>query len=122
MIFQTQNQLNTFLIILFFGLICCLFFNFIKTIFLISFTKKFKKILFCCIFYSIFACFFIFLLIFFNFGIFNISLLLAFILGFIWCNFLFKNLVVFLENKWYTTYNKIKISFKDTNASKSKKS
>ena len=76
MIFQTENQINVFLIFLFFGLICCLLFNLLKTLFLINFFKNFIKILFYCVFYCVFSCFFVILLIFYNYGKFSFSILL----------------------------------------------
>ena len=120
MIFQTENQINIFLIFLFLGIILEIFFSIIKIVFLIKFKKNFKKNILNCLFFSIFSLIFVVFLIFFNFGIFKISILIAYILGFCWSNFVCKNLVVFFENKWYNTIIKIKQTKKEEYANKSK--
>ena len=108
MIFSTFNQLNCFLLFLYFGIILGL----ISKIFFILFLNKFQKIIIkniiFAIFYTFFSIFFVFLINFYNLGQFSYALILAYILGFLWFNFLSKNLVVFLENKWYTIIRKLK--------------
>ena len=122
MIFSTINQANCFLCFIFFGIICAL----ISKIFFVLFLKNFKKLpiklLFECIFYTISALFFDFLLVYLNFGRFSISLLLAFVGGCLWFNLISKNLVVFFETKWYTLVNKMIQQRKMKHANKSKKS
>lgn len=109
MIFQTQNQVNIILIFIFFGILL----GFISIVFFTLFLKNFQKILIKsiinCVFYVFFSVFFIFLLNFFNFGKFNLTLTLCYIFGFAWFVFLCRNLVVILEKKWY---NIIKSKFK----------
>lgn len=122
MIFNTLNQFNCFLIFLFFGIISNLIYSLFSILFLKNYQKKIKIIIFDTIFYSFLMIFLIFLINFLNFGKLSFSILLAFICGFLSLKILTKNLVVFLENKWYTTYNKIFPKGAKQNASKSKKS
>lgn len=118
MIFYSFNQLNNFLIFIFSGFFVAIFNSVLEIIFLINSKKNLKNIVFRCIFYIFFAILFVFLLNLFNFGILNLSLLLAMIIGFIWQKKLDKNLVVFFKNKWY---NVLTLKRKK-HASKSKKS
>lgn len=109
MIFLTLNQFNNFLIFIFFGLIFGLIYNIFKIIFVIKKIDKIKKnifnflknTIFFTIFYSIFTIIFVFLLNFYNYGNFSLALLFALFLGKIWFDSISKNLVVFLQNKWY---------------------
>lgn len=119
MIFYSFNQLNCFLIFIFYGIICCLIYNVFNLIFLIKFQKKFKKIIFDSIFYSFFNIFLIFLINFLNFGKINFSILLGYILGFYLTKKSTKNLLVFLENKWYNIFTK-NFSKENKNESKQK--
>lgn len=121
MIFSTFNQFNIFLIFIFFGFIFGFIYNLINIIFLLKFAKNLKKIIIFCCFYTVFCCFFVILLNLFNFGIVSPILIFAFVFGFFWCNKAIRNLVVFYENKWYNTINKIKILRRKKHASKSKK-
>ena len=68
-------------------------------------TKKLKNIIIDTVFYGFYALFFIFLIIFFNFGLFNVSLLLFYILGSIWCRKSHGKIFVFCESVWYNTIN-----------------
>jgi len=122
MIFNTINQFNCFLIFLFFGIIFNLIYNLFSILILKKYQKKLKIIIFDSVFYSFLSIFLIFLINFLNFGKLSFSILLAFILGFISSNMLTKKSVVFFENKWYTTFNKIFPKGEKHNASKSKKS
>ncbi len=118
MIFSTQNQLNSFLIFILFGLIFGFILQILNIIFLKKYQKNFLKIIFDTIFYGFFSIFFVFLLNFFNFGKFSMTLCLASIIGFLWMKKLTKNLVAFFETKWY---NFIKLKFKGRrNGKKSK--
>jgi len=122
MIFNTINQFNCFLIFLFFGIIFNLIYNLFSILILKKYQKKLKIIIFDTIFYSFFSIFLIFLINFLNYGKFSFSILAATIIGFLLNNMLTKNLVVFLENKWYTLYNKLFPKGANHNATKSKKS
>ena len=112
MIFSTLNQFNNFLIFIIFGLIRNIFY----TIFLIEKNieikqnkLKFLKIcIFDTIFYGFFSVFFIFLLNFYNFGMFSFALLLAILIGYFWQNFLTKKLFAKLFKMWYNIVNKFK--------------
>ena len=101
MIFSTLNQFNNFLIFIIFGLIFGLIRNIFYTIFL-------KICIFDTIFYGFFSVFFIFLLNFYNFGMFSFALLLAILIGYFWQNFLTKKLFAKLFKMWYNIVNKFK--------------
>ena len=122
MIFSTLNQLNCVFVFLFFGLICGIFFIFFSIVFLLKYQKKYQKNIFFCIFSAIFIIFFAILQNIFNLGKFSLTLFCAYLIAFIWTNKLFKNLVVFLQNKWYTTVNKIFKLKRKTNESKHRQS
>lgn len=119
MIFSSVNQLNCFLIFLFFGFVFALFFNLFFIVFCLNFSKNYKKIIFKSVFYSIFSIIFIFFINFFNFGKISLSLIFASIFGFWWMNKLLNNLVVFLSFKWYNVV-KLKKENKQQNESKLK--
>lgn len=130
MIFSTFNQINTFLVFLFLGVVFGFVFHFVKLLYRekaeINFknksTKKFKiklkillkklilfkKIIINSLFYLIFGVIFAILINFYNFGIFSIVLLSSSISGFIWSYKSTKNLVVFLQKFWYTKVNERK--------------
>ena len=118
MIFATQNQFNSFLIFVFAGIILGLISQLFFIIFLKKHQKIFLKIIFDTIFYTFFSIFWIFLLNFFNFGKFSITLCSASIVGFVWIKKLTNKTVAFFEDKWYTT---LKSKFKGKrNGKKSK--
>lgn len=102
MIFQTQNQVNNFLIFVFFGLIIGL----ISSIYFLIFFKNFQKIIvknvLNLIFYTFFCIFYIFLTNIFNFGNFSLVLLFAYYLPYIFIKHITRKLVGVLEKKWYT--------------------
>lgn len=106
MIFSTFNQLNCFLIFIFLGIICAVVFDLFSIIFLKKYQKNFLKLLFDTIIYGFFSVIFIIFENIFNFGIFSLSLVLAFLIGFIFTCHLNIKLVVFLEDKWYNVINK----------------
>lgn len=101
MIFSTLNQLNCFLIFLFYGITSGIFISIFFVIFLIKQGKILKKIIFEAIFYSFHAIHFNFLINLYNLGKFSLVLLLGFILGLLWAESTCKKLVVFLSEKWY---------------------
>ena len=105
MIFFTQHQLNTLLIFSFWGFIVGFFISLSTLIFLLNFQKKYIKLMFFCVFYSFFSIFFVFLINFYNLGMFSFSLLLSFILCAIWVKTLLNKTLVILEKKWYTKVN-----------------
>ncbi len=117
MIFITNNQLNCFLVFLFFGLICGIAYQFFCVLFLKKYQKNIIKTIFDGIFCAFFCIFYIFLINIFNFGKFPLALALAFLLGFLWIKKLLCNLVVFLQNKWYNCIKRIKNHEKSINKS-----
>ena len=121
MIFSTFNQFNCFIIFLFLGLICRLIYNLFSIIFLKNYKKIKIKIIFDLFFYIFFNFLLIFLIFYLNFGKIDFAIILAFLIGNLWVKKLTKNLVVFLEKKWYTFINKNFIR-NNKNAAKSKKS
>lgn len=122
MIFITFNQVNNIFIFIFLGIIFGIIKNILRIIFLLKFYKKIKNTVINTIFYSFFACFFVFFINIFNFGSFSITLILAYILGLCWCEFVCKKIVVFCENKWYNVLTSLQKHKRKNNASKSKKS
>ncbi len=109
MIFSTQNQLTSIIIFIFFGIVVGIISILYFIFFVNNFQKKLIKLINLTIFYAFFNIFFIILLNFFNFGIFSITLLLSYILGFCWIKKLLHKSVVILEKKWYTKINNIKL-------------
>lgn len=105
MIFSTTNQLNCFLLFIFFGFIFGIFFQLFSILFLKKYQKIFQKIIFEGIFYTFFSIFYVFLINFFNFGKISYVLILGYLIGFLWCKKVSNNLVVFLQNKWYNVLN-----------------
>jgi len=121
MIFLSVNQLNCFLIFLFFGIISCVIYKFFCILFLKNYQKIFKIIIFDTIFYTFLMIFYIFLINFLNFGKLSLVLIFAFTIGFYFFKILTKNLVVFLQNKWYNIFIKYFSKGKNKNANESKK-
>lgn len=113
MIFSSFNQVNCFLVFLFFGIILGLIDCIISVIFLKKYQKKFIIPIFDAVFYTFFSILFVFLLNIYNFGEFSIVLVLAYILGFYWIKKQLKNLVAFLSLKWYNVVNKIRVKRKN---------
>ena len=111
MIFNTLSQLNLLIIFLFFGLIC----GFISIIYFAITLKNHNKnlinIILNCIFYAFLSVFYAFLINFFNFGIFSLTLVLTFSIGFVWSKKLLNKLLVILEKKCYTLYKKLTKNF-----------
>jgi len=101
MIFSTTHQFNCLFVFLFFGIILGIISIIFFGLFLKKFQKKFIIYTLDGVFYTFFSIFFVILLNIFNFGKFSISLILVYLIGYIWINKACKNLVVFLENKWY---------------------
>ncbi len=101
MIFSTQNQLNCLLIFVLGGIILGFISNVFSVLFAINFQKKYIKSLFLSIFYAFLSIFFVFLINFFNFGKFSLTLLIFFLLAYLWAKTLFKKTLVILERKWY---------------------
>ena len=122
MIFSTLNQFNCFLIFLFFGICSSLIYKFFSIIFLKKYQKKLKIIIFDCIFSIFLIIFLTFLINYLNFGKLSLGIIVAFLTGNLIFNKLVKNLVVFLENKWYNIVNKLFPKGEKQSASKSKKS
>lgn len=107
MIYSTTNQLNTMLIFIFLGLIIGTSFSLIKILIFEKYLKNIIKIIINSVVFSFFSIFLIIFINFLNFGQPSLSLISAYIFGIFWAKNLFKNLVVFLENKWYTIINKL---------------
>lgn len=106
MIFSSLNQVNCFLVFLFFGFIFGFILNLSNEIFFKKIKKNYIKTIFLTIFYGIFAIFFVFLKNFFNFGIFSFAILIAYLLGFLLSKKMIKILVEFFFLKCYNLLNK----------------
>ena len=102
MIFSTINQLNLFILYIFFGVIVGVIFQLFFILFLKNYQKLWQKIIFDTIFCSIFCIFFVILSIFYNFGQFSYVLLIAYLVGYFWIKKLSKKIVVKVQKKWYT--------------------
>ena len=122
MIFSTLNQINIFIIFLFFGFLIGFIFNIFSTLFLQKYQKNYQKNIFFCIFSAFFVLFFTFLKNIFNFGIFSPALLFGYGASFLYSIKLLKNLVVFLQNKWYTIFIKYILPKRKKNETKRRKS
>jgi len=107
MIFSTLNQHACFFIFLFFGAIIGFIYSILKIIFLPKNNKNLIKNILNCIFFTIFSLFFVIILNFFNFGKLSCTLIVSYFLSFFAIVKLNKNLVVFLQNKWYNVISKL---------------
>lgn len=118
--------MNCFLLFLFSGIILGLISQMFFTLTLKKYQKIYLKIIFDAIFYTFFSIIFCFLINFFNFGQYSFALILAYVLGYIWIKNIDKNLIVFLETKWYNITSKIiihlKLKHKEKHGRKQKKS
>lgn len=115
MIFITNNQLNCFLLFLFFGIVAGFLYQIFCVIFLKNYQKIYLKSIFNGIFCIFFGIFYVILINFYNFGKYPLALLAAFLVGFFWIKKLMFNLVVFLQNKWYNCVKRLKKNEKSTN-------
>ncbi len=113
MIFSSFNHVNCFLVFLFFGIILGFIDNIISIVFLKNYQKKFVIPIFDTVFYTFFSILFVILLNIFNFGEFSLVLVLAYVLGFYWIKKQLKNLVAFLQTKWYNVINRIRAKRKN---------
>lgn len=108
MIFSTFNQVNCFLIFLFFGIIIGLISKLFFTLILKNYQKIIIKNIFYTVFYTFFSIFFVFLINYYNLGQFNYALIISYLLGYFYFLYISKNLFAFLENKWYNMIIKFK--------------
>lgn len=99
--FFSSNQLYSFCLILFFGIICAIFNGFLGIFLLKNHQKNIFNFIFKLILSLIFSIFLIFSINIFYFGQFNLIIISAFILGYIWCTKTISNLLDFLEIKFY---------------------
>ncbi len=114
MIFITLNQLNCFLLFLFFGIILGFVYQIFSVIFLKNFQKIYLKSIFNGIFCAFFGIFYVFFINFYNFGKYPPALLFAFLLGIFWVKKLCAKSVVFLQNKWYNLFKRLTKNEKST--------
>lgn len=106
MIFESLNQISVLLKFIFFIFLFFFIYIIFCIIFIVNCGNFFKKLIFNSIFYSFFAIFLVFLLIYFYFGKFSLILILISILFFYSLKKLTYKSVVFLENKWYNIITK----------------
>ena len=102
MIFLTNNQLNCFLLFLFFGILIGIIFQLIFVIILKKYKKIWQNIIIDTVFCTIFLIIFDFLLNFYNFGKLSLTLILAYLLGYFWICKLTKKTVDKCNKLWYT--------------------
>ncbi len=93
MIFATNNQLNCFILFLFFGILIGIIFQLIFIIIFKKNKKIWKNIIIDTIFCTIFLIVFDFLLNFYNFGKFSFVLIFAYLFGYFWIKKLSKKIV-----------------------------
>lgn len=118
MIFFSINQLYSFCLIMFCGVLCCIFNLFLGVFLIKNHQNKAFEFIFKLFLSLIFSVFLIFSVNFFYFGQYNIVLILAFILGYIWCLKTLHKLLDFLELKFYYIYIKLIRRFKVYSESK----
>lgn len=104
MIFFSLNQLYSFCIILFGGILCGIFNGILGVLTLRSRQKNIFNFIFkliVSVFFSIFLIFFVHL---YYFGSFSPTIILAFALGYVWIDKTLRKLLDFFEIKVYHTY------------------
>ena len=106
MIFFSINQLYSFCIILFFGIIFGVFYTILSVFLIKNHLNNIFKFIFNFIFSIIFCVFLIFLINIYYFGDFNFIIITTFILGFTWSKKTLNNLLDFFEIKFYHIYIK----------------
>lgn len=107
MIFSTLLQVDAFFGMIFGGIVFYLFYFLINILFFPKIKNNISKNIHHIFFSLFFTLFFIIFLNLLNFGEFNIFLLIVYVAGFCWVYFTFKNLLAFLQNKWYTFFCKV---------------
>ncbi len=107
MIFFSVNQLYSFCLVLFFGIICGVINSILGVIFIKNHQKNIFNFIFKIILSFIFVLFLIFSINIYYFGDFSPIIILSFILGYIWCKKTVQNLLDFFEIKFYHVYIKI---------------
>lgn len=107
MIFFSVNQLYSFCLVLFFGIICGIINSILGVIFIKNHQKNIFNFIFKIILSLIFVLFLIFSINIYYFGDFSPIIILSFILGYIWCKKTVQNLLDFFEIKFYHVYIKI---------------
>lgn len=105
MIFSTQNQLNSVLIFIFWGIIIGILSEVLSVLFFKNHQKKLIKLLFLTVFYAFFSIFFIFLINFLNFGKFSFVLLICYLSGYKFLKHHVCKIVVIFEKAWYNKIN-----------------
>ena len=104
MIFFSANQLYAFCLVVLCGIIFGVFSNILGVILLKNHQNKVFDFIFKFILSVIFSIFLIFSINIFHFGQFNIIIISAFFIGFVWSNKTLKNLLDFFEIKFYHIY------------------
>jgi len=121
MIFFSVNQLYSFCLVLFFGIICAVFNAFLGVILIKNHQNNIFNFIFKFILSLFFSIFLIFSINIYYFGQFNLIIVLAFILGYWWSTKTLQKLLDFLEIKFYYIYIKlikwVKFCFERKNAS-----
>lgn len=104
MIFFSLNQLYSFLIILFGGILCGVFNGILGVLTLKSRQKNIFNFIFKLITSLFFAIFLIFFVNLYYFGTFSPVIILAFTIGYVWIGKTLRKLLDFFEIKVYYTY------------------
>ncbi len=106
MIFFASNQLYSFCLVLFCGIICGLICGILGVILIKNHQKNIINFIFKFIFALFFSIFLIFSVNIFYFGDFNPIIIAAFILGFLLCTKSTRKMLDFFEIKFYYIYIK----------------
>lgn len=106
MIFFSVNQLYSFCLVLLCGIICGIFNTILGVVLIKNHQNNIFNFIFKLILSIIFSIFLVFSINIFYFGQFNVIIIGAFLLGFIWIKKTFSNLLDFLEIKFYHIYIK----------------
>ncbi len=104
MIFFSTNQLYSFCLVMLCGIIFGIFYTILGVILLKNHQNKIFNFIFKFILSLIFSVFLIFSINIFYFGQFNLIIICAFFVGFIWCNKTLNKLLDFFEIKFYHIY------------------
>ncbi len=101
MIFFTLNQVHSFCLVLFCGILCGAFSGILGVALLKNHQNHILSFIFKAIVGIIVSIFLVFSINIFYFGQFNIVIIVAFFIGFVWIYKTLKNLLDFFETKFY---------------------
>ena len=107
MIFFSVNQLYSFCLVLFCGIIFGLFYNILGVLLIKNHQNNILNFIFKFVLSIIFSVFLIISINIFYFGQFNPIIIASFCIGFLWCKKTLKKSLDFFEIKFYYIYIKL---------------